>query len=204
MRKFMILFCCSLGLSGNLSAQGTELETATFGGGCFWCVEAVYQELIGVEAAVSGYTGGATKNPSYKEVCSGTTGHAEVVDLKFDPTQISYEELVQVFFATHDPTTLNRQGADVGTQYRSVIYYHSETQREIAEKVKAEFAPTLWEDPIVTEISAAGRFYPAEAYHQDYFANNPTAGYCRVVINPKVQKFRKHFADKLRSNGIAN
>ncbi|MAT53209.1 MAG: peptide-methionine (S)-S-oxide reductase [Bacteroidetes bacterium] len=176
----------------------SKLETATFGGGCFWCVEAIFQELKGVHSVASGYSGGKSANPTYREVCSGLTGHAEVVQVKFDPEVISYETLVKVFFTTHDPTTLNRQGADVGTQYRSVIFYHNEEQKAIAERLKQEFAPTLWDDPIVTEISPFTAFYEAEEYHQDYYSNNPNQGYCRIVINPKVEKFRKQYAHLLK------
>jgi peptide-methionine (S)-S-oxide reductase len=174
------------------------LETATLGAGCFWCVEAIFQDLKGVEAVASGYAGGKVKNPSYREVCTGTTGHAEVIQLQFDPKVISYENLVKVFFTTHDPTTLNRQGADTGTQYRSAIFYHDEEQKEIAERMKKEFAPTIWDDPIVTEISPASTFYKAEGYHQNYYKDNPNQGYCRIVINPKVKKFREMYADWLK------
>lgn len=175
-------------------------ETAVLGAGCFWCVEAVFQDLKGVHKVESGYTGGAVKNPSYKEVCTGTTGHAEVARITFDPAVISFETLLKVFWTTHDPTTLNRQGADAGTQYRSAIYYSSDTQRQTAEKSKAEFAPTLWDDPIVTEITALPEFYVAEDYHQNYFNENPNASYCRIVINPKVRKTREKFGDLLKDN----
>ena len=178
--------------------ESHQLEIATFGAGCFWCVEAVFQDLRGVEKAVSGYAGGKIDNPSYREVCSGLTGHAEVVQIHFNPSLVSYETLVQVFFATHDPTTLNRQGADAGTQYRSVIFFHDEKQREIAERLKREFAPTLWLNPVVTEISPAPRFFEAENYHQNYFKDNPLQGYCQIVINPKIQKFRKTYANLLK------
>lgn len=178
--------------------QNSNLSTATFGNGCFWCTEAIFQQLKGVESVASGYSGGKVNNPTYREVCDGTTGHAEALQVQFDSTVISYEKLLQVFFATHDPTTLNRQGADVGTQYRSVIFYHDESQRTIAEQVKKDFAPTIWDDPIVTEISASSKFYKAEDYHQNYFNDNPGQGYCRIVINPKVQKFRKEYADWLK------
>lgn len=173
-------------------------STATFGAGCFWCVEAIFQELKGVQAVASGYSGGSVKNPSYREVCNGTTGHAEVIQVRFDPSVITFEELVEVFFATHDPTTLNRQGADVGTQYRSAILYHDKEQKAIAERMKKEFAPTLWDKPIVTEISPFNTFYKAEDYHQNYFNDNRSAPYCQIVINPKVKKFREKFADKLK------
>ena len=178
--------------------QNSNLSTATFGGGCFWCTEAIFQQLKGVESVASGYSGGKVNNPSYRDVCDGTTGHAEALQVQFDPAVISYEKLLQVFFTTHDPTTLNRQGADVGTQYRSVIFYHDEAQRVIAEQVKKAFAPTIWDDPIVTEITAYSKFYKAEDYHQNYFNDNQEQGYCRIVINPKVQKFRKEYADWLK------
>ncbi len=174
------------------------LKVATFGAGCFWCTEAIYEELRGVYKVVSGYSGGHVPNPTYRQVCTGTTGHAEVVQVWYHSDEISYEDLVKVFFATHDPTTLNRQGNDVGTQYRSVIFYHDEQQKEIAQRLKEIFAPTLWDDPIVTEISPFTAFYPAEAYHQEYFRNNPNQPYCQIVIGPKVRKFRKMFADKLK------
>lgn len=180
------------------SMQNNNLSTATFGGGCFWCTEAIFQQLKGVESVASGYSGGNVKNPSYREVCNGTTGHAEAIQVTFDTSVISYEQLLQVFFTTHDPTTLNRQGADVGTQYRSVIFYHDDAQREMAEKVKNEFAPTIWDDEIVTEIAPFEEFYSAEEFHQNYFNDNPDQGYCRIVINPKVQKFRKQYADWLK------
>lgn len=177
-----------------------KVEVATLGAGCFWCVEAVFLELRGVEQVVSGYSGGIVDDPTYKQVCSGNTGHAEAVQITFDPEVISFEDLLYVFWRTHDPTTLNRQGADVGTQYRSVIFYHNERQKAIAEKSKQETeASGLWPDPIVTEIAPFRSFYPAEAYHQDYYRNNPYQPYCRVVIDPKVRKFRKEFAAKLKA-----
>ncbi len=177
-----------------------KTDTAIFAAGCFWCTEAMFQDLKGVYKVESGYTGGHVENPSYREVCTGTTGHAESTRIIFDPSVISYETLLKVFWTTHDPTTLNRQGADVGTQYRSAIFYTSEAQRKAAETSKAEFAPTLWDKPIVTEITPATTFYPAEDYHQDYYSENPNAGYCRAVINPKVRKMREHFADLLKDN----
>lgn len=180
------------------SSQTMNTEIATFGAGCFWCVEAVFQELKGVIKVESGYMGGTTPNPTYKEVCTGTTGHAEVTRITFDPAVITYEELLEVLWTTHDPTTLNRQGADAGTQYRSAIFYQNEEQRKKAEKSKAEVAPTIWDQTIVTQIVPADTFYPAEDYHQDYYANNPNAGYCRMVISPKVEKVRTHFTDKLK------
>ena len=183
-----------------MSSKGLEL--ATIGGGCFWCVEAVFQEIRGIEKVVSGYTGGtAPGKPTYREVCSGLTGHAEVVQISFDPNKISYEDLLVIFMTSHDPTTLNRQGGDMGTQYRSVIYYHNETQKEIAEAVVKEVAP-YFEDPIVTEISPIGVFYEAEDYHQDYYSNNQSQGYCSAVITPKLAKLRKLHADKLKNTAV--
>ncbi|GIV88335.1 MAG: peptide methionine sulfoxide reductase MsrA [Chloroflexus sp.] len=174
------------------------LETATLAGGCFWCLEAVYDQVIGVKDVVSGYTGGHVPNPSYQRVCDGNTGHAEAVQIQFDPEQISYRELLEIFFSIHDPTTLNRQGADVGTQYRSAIFYHSEEQRQIAEQLVRELTEQrVFRDPIVTEIVPASTFYPAEDYHQEYFARNPYQPYCQFVVAPKVAKFRKLFADKV-------
>lgn len=175
------------------------METTTLGGGCFWCLEAVYDQLNGVTDVVSGYAGGQVDNPTYKQVCSGTTGHAEVVQVTFDPNVITFDDILAVFFTIHDPTTLNRQGADVGTQYRSAIFYHSPEQKAAAEaailRVNAE---GLWPNPVVTQIAPLERFYPAEDYHQEYFENNPNAGYCRVVIAPKVAKFRKAYLEKLK------
>jgi peptide-methionine (S)-S-oxide reductase len=174
-------------------------EVATLAGGCFWCLEAVYDELNGVEDVVSGYSGGKTPYPSYEMVCTGTTGHAEVVQLTFDPKIISFKEILEVFFAIHDPTTLNRQGPDVGTQYRSAIFYHTPEQKITAEQVIADLdAADVWNAPIVTELKPFEKFYPAEAYHQEYFKRNPSEAYCRVVISPKVATFRKRFLEKLR------
>ena len=174
-------------------------EIATLGGGCFWCLEAVYDELRGVENVVSGYAGGHVDNPTYKAVCTGTTGHAEVVQIRFDPDVVLFRELLEVFFTIHDPTTLNRQGADVGPQYRSAIFTHTPEQKEVAEQVIAEITEAgLWSDPIVTEVAELDTFYPAEDYHQEYFANNPDQGYCRVVVAPKVTKFRKKYFDRLK------
>jgi peptide-methionine (S)-S-oxide reductase len=179
---------------------GAATETITLGAGCFWCVEAVFAELKGVLSVTSGYMGGHVKNPSYKEVCAGTTGHAEVAQLVFDPTRITLDEVLEVFWQTHDPTTLNRQGADVGTQYRSAIFWHSERQREIAEEYKRRLdASEAFTAPIVTEIAQASVFYKAEDYHQDYYALNGSQGYCQMVIRPKLEKFRKVFADKLKN-----
>jgi peptide-methionine (S)-S-oxide reductase len=175
-----------------------KLDTAVFGAGCFWCTEAIYERLKGVESVEAGYSGGKVANPSYEEVCTGTTGHAEVARIIFDPTVISYDRLLDVFWTVHDPTTLNRQGADVGTQYRSVIFYLNDKQKQEAEKSKKEVAPTIWDDPIVTEISPLINFYKAEDYHQEYYDNNPGTSYCQFVINPKVQKFKKKFKDWLK------
>jgi peptide-methionine (S)-S-oxide reductase len=176
-----------------------DKEIATLAGGCFWCLEAVFEELRGVERVESGYSGGHTPDPTYKEVCSGTTGHAEVVQLTFDPQVVSYRELLEVFFTIHDPTTLNRQGADVGTQYRSAIFYHSPEQKQVAEAVIAELnAAKLWDAPIVTEVMPLEAFYPAEEYHREYYRLNPYQPYCRAVIAPKVAKFRKQYLEKLK------
>ncbi len=175
-------------------------EITTLGGGCFWCLEAVYDQLKGVVDVVSGYAGGHVVNPTYKQVCTGTTGHAEVVQVTFDPTVISFKEILTVFFSIHDPTTLNRQGADVGPQYRSVVFYHSDEQKAITEQVIAELtAMRLWDNPIVTQIAPMDTFYPAEDYHQEYFARNPYQGYCQMVIAPKVAKFRKQFLEQLKA-----
>jgi peptide-methionine (S)-S-oxide reductase len=179
---------------------GQAREVATLGGGCFWCLEAVFEGLRGVEKVVSGYAGGNVSNPTYREVCSGHTGHAEVVQVTFDPTVLSFRELLEVFFATHDPTTLNRQGADVGTQYRSVVLYHSPEQKRAAEEMIAELtASGVWPNPIVTQVAPLETFYPAEDYHQGYFRNNPGQGYCQVVVAPKVAKFRKQFTGRWRA-----
>lgn len=176
----------------------SKMSEATFGAGCFWCVEAIFERVKGVISVESGYSGGKVKNPSYREVTTGTTGHAEVTRVVFDPEIVSFEVLLEVFWHTHDPTTLNRQGADVGTQYRSAIFYHSEEQRKIAEESKAKTdASGLWKNPIVTEISPLENYYVAEDYHQDYYNNNPTAGYCSYVIAPKVKKFKKEFGHLL-------
>ncbi len=175
-----------------------NLKEATLGAGCFWCVEAVFQDLKGVKSVISGYSGGHIKNPAYKEVCTGRTGHAEVARITYDETQISFKEILEVFWKTHDPTTLNRQGADVGTQYRSAIFYHDDVQKEIAEHHKSELEKVgAFKDPIVTEISPLENFYPAEDYHNNYFNNHPEQPYCQLVIKPKVDKFKKAFADKL-------
>ena len=175
------------------------METATLAAGCFWCVEAVFDDLKGVEDVVSGYSGGHTENPTYKEVCSETTGHAEVVQIRFDPAELSFADLLRVFFSVHDPTQLNRQGNDIGTSYRSAIFYHSEEQKATAEQVKKETeVAKVWDDPIVTEISPFTEFYVAEEYHQDYYNQNSYQPYCMMVINPKLSKFKKEFSNKLK------
>jgi peptide-methionine (S)-S-oxide reductase len=175
-------------------------QTATLGGGCFWCLEAVYDDLIGVESVVSGYAGGHVPNPSYEQVCAKTTGHAEVVQVTFDPTVITFREILAIFFTIHDPTTPNRQGNDVGPQYRSAIFYADETQKETAEAVIAEFnTAKIWSAPIVTEVTPLDIFYVAEDYHQNYFENNPYQPYCQIVVAPKVAKFRKQFSNKRKS-----
>lgn len=176
-----------------------QKDTATFANGCFWCTEAIFEELKGVISATSGYTGGQTDNPTYKEVCSGETGHAECLQIIYDPSLISFDELLEVFWETHDPTTLNRQGADVGTQYRSGIFYHNQEQKEKAEKYKAELDKSgAWDNPVVTEIVPAAVFYKAEDYHQNYFNDNGSQPYCYFVIRPKVEKFQKVFKNKLK------
>jgi peptide-methionine (S)-S-oxide reductase len=175
-------------------------EVATLGGGCFWCLEAVFEQLRGVHKVESGYAGGQVVAPTYRQVCDGNTGHAEVVQITFDPSVLSYRELLEVFFGTHDPTTLNRQGPDAGTQYRSVILYHTPQQKEVAEKCIAELnAAKVWSAPIVTELTAFHNFYPAEDYHQEYFRHNPAQPYCQAVVAPKVAKFRKQFTHRLKS-----
>ncbi len=184
--------------AANSEATG-KLAEATFGGGCFWCTEAYFLELKGVEKVVSGYSGGQVENPTYEQVCTGLTGHAEVIHITYDPAVVPFETLLEVFWKTHDPTTLNRQGADVGTQYRSVIFYHDETQRKLAEEYKAKIdASGAFRDPLVTEISPFTKFYPAEKYHQNYFALNPRDRYCRAVLVPKLKKFRAVFEDELK------
>jgi peptide-methionine (S)-S-oxide reductase len=177
----------------------SNLETATLGAGCFWCVEAVFDDLKGVEDVVSGYAGGHTENPTYRQVCDGDTGHAEVAQITFDPSVISFKEILQVFFAVHDPTTLNRQGNDVGTQYRSAIFYHDDEQKRVAAEVIKEVTEEgVYDNPIVTEVVPFEKFWPAENYHQEYFLNNPNQPYCAAVVAPKVVKFRKKFVDKLK------
>ncbi|MDF2438527.1 MAG: peptide methionine sulfoxide reductase [Bacteroidota bacterium] len=185
--------------SQTLSTNTMNMDTATFGAGCFWCVEAQFQLLEGVTSVSSGYSGGTVKNPAYREVCNGTTGHAEVTQIVYDSSKISYEELLAAFWQAHDPTQLNRQGNDVGTQYRSVIFYHTEKQKDLAEKYKRELnASGAWDKPIVTEISPFKVFYKAEDYHQNYYNQNGTEPYCSFVIQPKVEKFKKVFKDKIR------
>lgn len=179
--------------------ENNNLETATLGAGCFWCVEAVFDDLKGVEDVVSGYSGGHTENPTYREVCSETTGHAEVTQIKFDPQEISFADILRVFFAVHDPTTLNRQGNDIGSSYRSAIFYHSDEQKQTAEEIIKEVTEAeIYDNPIVTEVTAFDKFYPAEDYHQEYFANNPAQPYCAAVVAPKVAKFRKQFVSRLK------
>jgi peptide-methionine (S)-S-oxide reductase len=199
---FSVTTCGQRYTSQNTSVMNqdtTQLSIATLGAGCFWCVEAIFQRLKGVDKVISGYSGGKTENPTYKEVCTGLTGHAEVVQIYFDPAIITYEELLEVFFSTHDPTQLNRQGNDVGTQYRSVIFYHNEKQKQIAEAYKQKINESkLFDKPIVTEITAFTRFYPAENYHQNYFNQNKNQPYCIYVVGPKVEKFEKLFHHKLK------
>jgi len=202
MRKigFIILgqLFISLSLLGN-NTMKNSYEIATFGGGCFWCVEAIFERVQGVIEVESGYSGGHVPDPDYKMVTSGNTGHAEVVQIKFDPELVSYLELLEIYFRTHDPTTLNRQGADVGTQYRSIILYHNEQQLQLAEQIIKQLdSEAIWPDPIVTELKAFEKFYSAEAYHQEYYEKNPNQGYCRLVITPKVEKFEKVFRQKLK------
>jgi peptide-methionine (S)-S-oxide reductase len=179
--------------------MNTNLQTATLAGGCFWCLEAVYDEIKGVHSVESGYAGGSMDNPTYRAVCNGDTGHAEVVQVHFDPNVVSYRDLLNVFFAIHDPTTMNRQGADVGTQYRSAIFYHDDEQKKVAEElIKDLNAQQIWDRPIVTEVTKLDKFYMAEDYHQEYFARNPYQPYCMAVVAPKVSKFRKHFLEMLK------
>ncbi|HEU4880644.1 MAG TPA: peptide-methionine (S)-S-oxide reductase MsrA [Longimicrobium sp.] len=179
--------------------ENDQREVATLAGGCFWCLEAVFDQLRGVDSVVSGYAGGRVPNPSYEAVCSGTTGHAEVVQITFDPAQVSFRELLEVFFTIHDPTTLNRQGADVGTQYRSAIFTHSDEQAQTAREVIRDLeAEGVWESPIVTQVEPITTFYPAETYHQEYFERNPRQGYCQIVIAPKVAHFRSQYLAKLK------
>jgi peptide-methionine (S)-S-oxide reductase len=185
--------------SGMAAGAEGELAKATFAGGCFWCTEAVYAQIKGVQSVTSGYIGGKNPNPTYQQVCTGQTGHAEAVEIEYDPQQVPYEKLLEVFFSTHDPTTKNRQGADVGTQYRSGVFYHDDAQKKTAEEVIAKLdAAKVFPNKIVTEVTPASTFYPAEKYHQDYFANNPLQPYCQAVVSPKVEKVRKVFKDLLK------
>ena len=180
--------------------ENKNLETATLGAGCFWCVEAVFDALKGVESVESGYSGGHTENPTYREVCSETTGHAEVAQIKFNPDEISFKEILQVFFTVHDPTTLDRQGNDIGSSYRSAIFYHSDEQKKIAEEVIEEITTEgIYDNPIVTEVTAFDKFFVAEDYHQEYFVNNPNQPYCAAVVAPKVAKFRQKFVNRLKN-----
>ena len=179
--------------------QNKNLDTATFASGCFWCTEAIFERVNGVKSVISGYSGGTVPNPTYEEVCTGNTGHAECTQIIYDPSVISYDELLEIFWKMHDPTTLNRQGNDVGTQYRSAIFYHNEQQKEKAEYYKKKLTDEkIWDKPIVTEITKFTKFYPAETYHQEYYDKNPNQGYCAYVITPKVEKFEKIFKDKLK------
>jgi peptide-methionine (S)-S-oxide reductase len=179
--------------------KSAKTEVATLAGGCFWCLEAIFVEVDGVEDVISGYTGGTSVNPTYQEVCTNTTGHAEAIQLTFDPGKISYREILEIFFSVHDPTTLNRQGEDVGTQYRSAIFYHNERQRATAEALIRELnEANLWDKPIVTQVAPLDKFYPAEDYHREYFSRHPEQSYCQVVISPKVNKFRKRWTKRLK------
>jgi peptide-methionine (S)-S-oxide reductase len=188
-----------MNLAPTPSSEAQPTEIATLAGGCFWCLEAVYEQLRGVVSVTSGYSGGQIPSPTYEQVSRGSTGHAEVVQIAFDPGEITYQDLLEVFFTIHDPTTLNRQGADVGTQYRSAIFYHSEQQRSVAEKIiERTRAEGLWSQPIVTEVEPFEAFYPAEDYHQEYYRRNMAQPYCRVVIAPKVARFRREYLSKLR------
>ena len=179
--------------------ENEKLKKATFGSGCFWCTEAVFEMVEGVHSVVSGYAGGNVENPTYEQVCSGSTGHAEVIQITYDPGIITYDEILQIFWKTHDPTTLNRQGNDVGTQYRSVIFYHDDEQKQLAEKYKKELDTSgAWKNPIITEIVPLPVFYKAEDYHQNYYENNPNQGYCAFIISPKLEKFEKVFKEKIK------
>jgi peptide-methionine (S)-S-oxide reductase len=195
----ILMLTMSLSAQKNKKTMNEDLAIATFGNGCFWCTEAIFQQLKGVKTVLPGYTGGAIKNPSYEAVCTGTTGHAEAIQITYDPKVISYRELLDVFFYTHDPTTLNRQGNDVGTQYRSAIFYHNEEQKNTAEKMISQLtSEKVFDDPIVTEITEMDIFYEAEDYHKNYYNNNKNQGYCRAVINPKLDKFVKKYSSKLK------
>ena len=187
-------------MNGNTNRPAQPMEVATLGGGCFWCLEAIFDDLKGVQSVESGYAGGSVPHPSYREVCNGTTGHAEVVQVTFDPEVVSYREMLEVFFATHDPTTLNRQGADVGTQYRSAVFYHDEEQKKAAEEVIADLGSQgIWDNPIVKEVVPFERFYVAEDYHHNYYASNRYQPYCHVIIAPKVAKFRREHLERLKA-----
>ena len=191
----------AIAAAGAKAKKEKKMEVATFGGGCFWCTEAVFLQLKGVSSVKSGYMGGHTLNPTYKDICTGTTGHAEVIHIEFDPAVVTFDVLLQVFWKTHDPTTLNRQGNDVGTQYRSAVFFHNDTQKQKAAEYKKKLnAVKAYPNPVVTEITAASRFYVAEDYHQNYFNNNPNQGYCRALIPPKLEKLRRVFGDKLKTN----
>lgn len=202
----LLIAACSFTTSKNSTNKpqdkimSSNLDTAVFGAGCFWCVEAIFQELNGVQSVESGYSNGTTDKPTYKQVCTGETGYAEVAKIIFDPSVISYEEILEVFWTTHDPTTLNKQGGDVGTQYRSAIFYTNDDQKQKAEKSKKDIAPQIWDNPIVTEITPLSNYYKAEDYHQDYYNNNENQGYCQYVISPKLEKFRKKFKEKLKKS----
>jgi methionine-S-sulfoxide reductase len=203
---FIVLFQLSSCANNDIKPMAKEsmtkpanLDTITLGAGCFWCVEAIFEQLKGVYGAVSGYSGGHVKNPGYKEVCTGNTGHAEVIQVTYNPEEITLNEILEVYWNTHDPTTLNRQGADVGTQYRSVIFYHNQEQKKFAEDIKNRLSEAkVWSNPIVTQIEPFKNFYPAEDYHQEYYINNTSQPYCTMVITPKLEKFKKVFADKLK------
>jgi len=196
---FSIVSPCQYDQKNKKTMETSNIKKATFGTGCFWCTEAIFSELKGVVSSTPGYSGGKIKNPTYKEVCEGTTGHAEVIQIEYNPEVIGFGELLEVFWKTHDPTTLNRQGADVGTQYRSVIFFHdSDQEREALRYKHALQEAHIWDNPIVTEITAFSVFYPAEDYHNNYYENNPANGYCNFVITPKLEKFRKVFVDKLK------
>lgn len=196
---FFLTFAVSLTGQNNPNQMTKDFQEATFGAGCFWCVEAIFQDLKGVISVESGYAGGKIKDPTYKEICSGLTGHAEVIRIKFNPTIITYADLVRVLMVVHDPTTLNRQGNDVGSQYRSVVFFHSKEQKEVAERIKKEFnLKKIYDSPIVTAIEPLTNYYPAEQYHQNYYKDNPNQGYCKAVIAPKILKFRKHYQNLLK------
>ena len=198
-----VMLCGTPVLSGDSNKKAEEkaaFKLATFGSGCFWCTQAVFQRLNGVEKVVAGYSGGQVDHPTYEQVCTGATGHAESIQITYDPTKIAYDQLLEVFWKMHDPTTRNRQGNDVGPQYRSVIFYHDAEQKRLAESYKSKLeAEHIWDRPIVTEIVPFAKFWPAEAYHQDYYEKNPTKGYCSLVITPKIEKFRKIFKDRLKN-----